>query len=223
MAWIEPDHPDRDDPLLATIAAVLEDWGARVVIDRSGENLVEVVVGGQPVVRAQGLPNLVHEFVHVLHAGGLADDHGIDYGRIPFDLATSAGRAVLWDELSCCVTSCMYLSRDADIDAWFAEQLEIQPVFYGAEHRPARFWQQVDRLVDAYRDDLDAVLETALRRFRAVLERQLGARVAPRRSTGWEPLWCVFAEKHGVVRGAECAEEQGETEAGTGRVQPPGT
>ena len=53
------------------------------------------------LVQAEGLPNLLHELAHAVQAGCLADDYGIDYTAIPFDLDTAAGRAVLWDELAC--------------------------------------------------------------------------------------------------------------------------
>jgi hypothetical protein len=45
------------------------------------------------IVAAAGLPNLLHELVHVLQAGRLADDHGLDYGQIPYDLARAGAPA----------------------------------------------------------------------------------------------------------------------------------
>ncbi|MCA9706271.1 MAG: hypothetical protein KDK70_10520 [Myxococcales bacterium] len=127
------------------------------------------------LVAAQGLPNLLHELVHAVQAGRLDDDHGIDYGAIPFDLDTFAGRAVLWDELSCCVISCAYLWAhgraaragaamprvQAEVEAWFHEQVEIQPVFYGMEHDPPGFVHRVAELLRRHAAEVAAVLECA--------------------------------------------------------------
>lgn len=130
-------------------------------------------------VVVEGLPNLLHELVHVLLARCLDDDHGIDYGAIPFDLRSVAGRRVLWEELSCCVVSCAYLlERSAAsagessheiapchgwerVDAWFVEQVEIQPVFYGMQDDLPGFWREVDRLARVHRTEFDAVLDEA--------------------------------------------------------------
>lgn len=126
-------------------------------------------------VQAEGLPNLMHELVHAVQAGRLDDDHGIDYAAIPFDLGSSAGRAVLWDELACCVISCAYLwrhgraARDgrpeeeirAEVDAWFREQVEIQPVFYGMEERPRAFVERIAALLGSHADEAEAFLARA--------------------------------------------------------------
>ncbi len=91
------------------------------------------------VIEAQGLPNLIHEIIHALFLGRLADDHGFDYGQIPLDLSRRDQRRHLWEELACCVLSaviCAPWEDDPEAFArdWFAEQFEIQGVFHGLEH-----------------------------------------------------------------------------------------
>lgn len=115
------------------------------------------------MVESEGFPNLLHEFVHIVLYGRLEDDHGIDYQAIPFDLRTAAGREVLFDELACALWSCEWmLGSDYDRQAWFAEQLSIQPVFYGYEESdlPA-FLVAVAEQVDRHPDQLRAVLQRA--------------------------------------------------------------
>jgi hypothetical protein len=189
--------------------------GARVEIALGGENLVRSLAESGPapgaaaparaLVQAEGLPNLLHELAHAVQAGRLEDDYGIDYTAIPFDLDTAAGRAVLWDELACCVTSYAYLQAHgraaragappptvaAEVEAWFREQVEIQPVFYGMEHEPAAFVERVAALLRTH----GAAAQAALDRAYALLERALaaaGARPAVARSP-WQPsipaLW----------------------------------
>lgn len=166
------------------LGRALKRLGASVRIDAEGDNLVRAVrdpIGvkipprdrhdGPPIVEvwAQGLPNLLHEFVHVILSARLDDDHGIDYHAIPFDLDTDAGIAVLFEELACCVVSCAYLERDdsapvrREVDAWFIEQVEIQPVFYGMEDDVAGFWQRVQRTVSEHRGGWTEVLDRAYR------------------------------------------------------------
>ncbi len=110
------------------------------------------------VVESEGLPNLVHELGHAVSHGGLADDHGIDYQSIPFDLRSDLGVTTWLEELACCCASCDYLElwlaherssseRDAQALAWFAEQVEIQPVFYGFEDDRFGFVSAVDALL----------------------------------------------------------------------------
>jgi hypothetical protein len=206
---IAAEHPDAGDPLLRHVASALEQWGAHVVVAANGENLIRRLSGSQvatttrseitrprglpdpdarkgaPVaeVWAQGLPNLLHEFVHVVLADRLDDDHGIDYQAIPFDLATVIGRRVLFEELACCVASCAYLSRphvragrcETDlavtrrVNAWFAEQVEIQPVFYGMDDDLPGFLDRVEAVGKQHRDELDAVMDLAYARCEAAL------------------------------------------------------
>ncbi|MCR9165286.1 MAG: hypothetical protein ACE37F_26760 [Nannocystaceae bacterium] len=126
-------------------------------------------------VRVEGLPNLLHEVGHLVLARVLDDDHGIDYQAIPFDLSAAEGRRVLFEELACCTLSCG-LSRPLDdarawawADAWFAEQIEIQPVFYGLEDDPRRFWTAVDDVYRAHHEACEAMVEAAFERTAALL------------------------------------------------------
>ena len=223
---IPTDHPDSASPLLFFAARAFVAMGARVEIAIGGENLVrrlssasERRVGSTPdlgpvaardrahgrrfvpaapiaVVQAEGLPNLLHELVHAVQVGRLDDDHGVDYSAIPFDLGTPAGRAVLWDELACCVMSCAYLRAHgraaragapdrevmAEVEAWFREQVEIQPVFYGMEDDPPAFFARVGTLLHTHAAEAQAVLDRA----QAATERALLA-------AGAEPAVAVAA------------------------------
>lgn len=181
----------KDDRLIEALSGALERLGATVIVDPRGENLVRALGParafsiaalnahcGDPAaeVRVQGLPNLVHEVAHLVLAQTLDHDHGIDYGGIPFDPETPAGRAVLWEELSCCVVSCAYVAHhgSAFVDAWFAEQLEIQPVFYGLEGRHDEFIAQIRRWTQRCPAELDATLGRAYDGCEALL-RWVGA------------------------------------------------
>lgn len=126
-------------------------------------------------IQVEGLPNLLHEVGHLVLAGVLDDDHGIDYQAIPFDLGCAGGRAVLFEELACCTLSCGYARplRDARAwawaDAWFAEQVEIQPVFYGFEDAPGRFWSVVKEVYVANAGACEAAVDAAFERTEALL------------------------------------------------------
>jgi hypothetical protein len=192
---IEAGHPDAARPLLHAAGRVLAAMGAEVIIHSVDDNLVRARRPGDPgdapfIVAAAGLPNLLHELVHVLQAGRLADDHGLDYGQIPYDLERAEHRRILWDELSCCVISCAYLAAEQEA-AWFAEQVGIQGVFYGHDDDPAGFLAAVDRAVDRH----GAELATVLREAYAATESALvaaGAGVAlarPRARLAFAPLW----------------------------------
>lgn len=131
--------------------------GGMVVLGRGRENLCRRAhpheladLGGCAwLIESEGLPNLVHELVHALFLGRLADDHGFDYGQIPLDLARPEHRRHLWEELACCVLStviCAPLEHDPVAFAcdWFAEQFEIQGVFHGLEHDLTHFRGRID-------------------------------------------------------------------------------
>ncbi len=172
---LEPGHPDAATPLLALAARVLEDLGGEVVIHTGDDNLVRSRRDGDPgrapfIIEAAGLPNLLHELVHVLQFGRLADDHGLDYSQIPYNLADPAQRRHLWEELACCVVSCAYLAPAAEAP-WFAEQVGIQGVFYGYDTDAPGFLAAVDATVLAHADELEAVLTRAY----AEVERCLAA------------------------------------------------
>jgi len=202
---IEPGHPDAAHPLLALAARVLEDLGGEVVIHTRDDNLVRSRRDGDPgdapyIVEAAGLPNLLHELVHVLQFGRLADDHGLDYGQIPYDLGDPAQRRHLWEELACCVVSCAYLDPASEA-AWFAEQVGIQGVFYGFDDDPPGFLAAVDRTVTDHGSELEAVLTTAY----SELERRLltvgaGPLARPRRLQ-FPTMWARFrADPVGCTR-----------------------
>lgn len=198
MLHIESGHPDAEQTLLIHAARVLTDMGAEVVLHTGDDNLVRTRGPGDPgsapfIVAAAGLPNLLHELVHVLQAGRLADDHGIDYGQIPYDLAVAAQRQILWEELTCCVVSCAYLDV-AQESAWFAEQVGIQGVFYGHDDDPEGFLKVVDRTIAAHGDEL----EHTLARGYAAIEDRLRAVGAPstlarpRARLDFTALWTPF-------------------------------
>jgi hypothetical protein len=207
---IEPGHPDADDPLLLALVRALEQLGARVRIDRDADNLVRRLAPPSPwlaEVESQGLPNLLHEAVHIVLAGRLDDDHGIDYGAIPFDLEQPAGRRVLWEELAACAVSCAYLERPRDgerpadvaarVAAWFREQLDIQPVFYGMDDDPPGFWHRTRALAAAHADELAATLDEAHAKLEALL---LAGGAAPERACArrldLDAVWDRAARRH---------------------------
>jgi hypothetical protein len=219
---ISADHPDAENRLLGTCGQALQSLGAAVSVYSGADNALRMCVPASrvrsfaprapaawppgPIAHApddatlailevEGLPNLLHELVHVALAGGLADDHGYDYGAIPYDLASADGRAVLWEEIACCVVSCAYLFRPgaashATVDAWFAEQLGIQPVFYGMEDDPAAFFATVEVLANAHIDELVAMLESAYERVERLLAPfAAGGDGRPRERLSFAPLW----------------------------------
>lgn len=169
--------------LVRWIAAAIEKMGGATLIGDQQENLCRRANPQETlqfhgivwVVEAQGLPNLIHEFVHALFLRGLADDHGFDYGEIPLDVDRPGHRALLWEELACCALStstCAPLWADPHgfARAWFTEQFEIQGVFHGLEGDLERFRARVDGQIRAYGTELvetvergRELLETALR------------------------------------------------------------
>ncbi|MBK9755381.1 MAG: hypothetical protein IPO88_18115 [Nannocystis sp.] len=198
---LEAGHPDAAHPLLALAARVLEDMGGEVVIHTRDDNLVRSRRDGDPgrapfIVEAAGLPNLLHELVHVLQFGRLADDHGLDYGQIPFDLADPAQRRFLWEELACCVVSCAYLEPAAEAP-WFAEQVGIQGVFFGHEDDEPGFLAVVDRIVAAHGAELEAVIAAAYAEVERCLARVgAGPGASPRAHLQFSPLWARFRADH---------------------------
>ncbi|NVB42229.1 hypothetical protein G6O69_30680 [Pseudenhygromyxa sp. WMMC2535] len=133
------------------------------------------------VIESEGLPNLLHELVHALFLGHLDDDHGFDYGLIPLDVGRADHRRHLWEELACCVISVDYAAPFAEdprsfAREWFAEQFEIQGVFYGLEHDLRGLREMVDDLLSSPAR-LDEA-EGTLTRGRALVARAL-------RERGW--------------------------------------
>lgn len=188
---ITSNRPDADNRLFAYLDRGLSALGARVEVSEE-DNLVRRIGPRREVpdplppfphtppppsvqVRVEGLPNLLHEVGHLVLARVLDDDHGIDYQAIPFDLGTARGRHVLFEELACCTLSCGYPRRLDDeeawawADAWFAEQVEIQPVFYGLEGDATRFWRTVDEVYRAHGEACESVVDEAFERTAALL------------------------------------------------------
>ena len=203
---VEAGHPDAGHPLLRAAGQVLTAMGAEVIIHTQDDNLVRSRRPGDPgdapfIVAAAGLPNLLHELVHVLQFGRLADDHGLDYSQIPFDLGDPAQRRHLWEELACCVVSCAYLAPAAEAP-WFAEQVGIQGVFYGYDTDAPGFLAAVDATVLAHADELEAVITRAY----AEVERCLAAVGAgplarPRARLQFTTMWARFrADPVGCTR-----------------------
>ncbi len=177
--------------------------GARSAVHRFGPRAPAPLVLGAArpdtvaTVCAEGLPNLLHELVHIALAGVVADDHGFDYRAIPVDLDTAEGRDVLFDELACCVVSCAYLLDDDGAPAWqrccdwFREQIGIQPVFYGFEDDPPGFWRCVQRLTAGHAERFAAMLDAAYARCEALLVWGGATHGVARcrRRLEWDELW----------------------------------
>ncbi|HRI07344.1 MAG TPA: hypothetical protein PKW35_05980 [Nannocystaceae bacterium] len=185
-------HRDRDAPLLPWVARIFEDQGAAVKVGDGDENAVRSLPAGGHEVVVQGLPNLLHEVLHALQAGVIADDHAIDYGLIPFDVRVDAQRRILWEEIACAVVSCSFLADEAAVDPWFADQVEIQGVFYGfADDDLAGLRAFVEATEAAHPGEVEAVIEHA----QELLEARLRAVGAPegiaraRRRCTFAGLW----------------------------------
>ncbi len=182
----------RTADLVRWIAAVIAKMGATTLIGEAQENLCRRAnpqelqrSGGLGwVVEAQGLPNLIHEFLHALFLGGLDDDHGFDYGEIPLDVERPEHRAALWEELACCALStamCAPLMEDPRgfARAWFAEQFEIQGVFHGLEGDLARFRARVDEQIRARPTELIETVERGRRLLGEALAEHGGLALIP--------------------------------------------
>lgn len=162
---IEDGHVDRGAPLLRSCAAAFERRGAAVIVRDGDANWIrrksDDEGGGFEVVVA-GLPNLLHELAHAAQRGGLDDDHGFDYGKIPLCLERPEHRADLWEELAAAVVSCAYAGGPrAAVDAWFAEQIEIQGVFYGVGDDLDALWALLDAALRAHPQEAEGALERA--------------------------------------------------------------
>lgn len=134
--------------------------GAQVWLDPNGENLIRAAPKGSAYrwqLCVQGWPNLVHELAHVLQSGKLDEDSGFEYHLVPLDLHSPRGRRYLWDELCACALSCAWGGRSEDrawVRAWFQEQVDILPVFFGDEADPARFLAKVQACIHGHGQEL---------------------------------------------------------------------
>ena len=187
---VAADHPERWCPRLAAYARVFEAWGATVRVFEGADNCARRERGGL-VVEVESTANLVHEIAHALVAERLDDDHGFQYGTLPLDLAGPTGRSALFDELAACVLSCAFSSRPAD--AWFREQFEIQPVFYGAE-APGDLSRAVCAVLDAYGAEARAFVQGVFERFDAALRAVRAAPwiCRPIQSVSLDGLWRTY-------------------------------
>lgn len=190
MLSIDPGHRDAGSPLLERLAAVFDALDVDVTIALDAGNLIRRRQPGDHgqrawQVEAEGLPNLLHEYLHMVQAGGPAEDHGIDYRLIPFDTAVSSTRLLLWQEFACCVVSCAYLAdRPSAVQPWFDEQQGILHHFYGfAAADP--FFDHVDQLLARFPAELATVLASSYERAGA----DLGP---PPARLDFEPLWCAL-------------------------------
>lgn len=155
---VKSSGPDR----VREVCEFFEGHGAQVYLDPDGENLIRAHPGGQGSphhwqVMVQGWPNLVHELAHVLQAGSFGEDSGFEYHRVPLDLGDPIGRGYLWDELGACALSCAWSATghsQAWIDAWFCEQVEILPVFFGDEANPQHFVHKVQACMSEHQAEL---------------------------------------------------------------------
>ena len=156
-----------DATLLEWCAQAFMRRGATVIVRPGEANLIrrrDVEAGGGFEVIVEGLPNLLHELAHAALFGGLADDHGFDYGRIPLQIERDSDRRLLWEEFAAAVLSCAYLEAlPATIDAWFAEQVEIQGVFYGLDGDLDRLYALFDGALKRYGQEAESVLCEAYR------------------------------------------------------------
>lgn len=161
------------DLLHTALARICAAFGARVRVVPGADNSVRTLHGEDRrphmwthEIDVEGTVNLAHEVGHLAFAGHLDDDHGIDYHQIPYDLEGVVGRTMLAEELACSTFSCGVLATtlvargvrnaeiDGRVDAWFAEQLEIQPVFYQREPSLPAFIRSVEDFVMNTSSDL---------------------------------------------------------------------
>ncbi len=194
------------EQVLAQASAVLAQMGGEARVGPQWENLCrrarpdERRTGSGPdwIVESEGLPNLIHELVHALFLGELADDHGFDYGQIPLDLRVPIHRGILWEELTCCVVSaacCAPLAADPRTfqSAWFAEQFEIQGVFHGLEADLPEFRAHIDAALgrEEWARERRTTLETGYSRLADALV-SVGGEPWPRLRPSILDVWRIY-------------------------------
>ena len=183
------------------VSAVFDEFGVRVELGPDRENLLRRLDGGDlsereqgytHVVESQWLPNLLHELVHLLLHGSAADDHGFEYVEIPLDPSDARHCQWMWDEIAACALSTQMsvnVSTDPErfAPAWFAEQIEIQGVFWGLEDDLGGFLRLLSAQIGDPRQnqDLKATLERAWSLVQSAL-----ARVETPKELYWrDPRW----------------------------------
>ncbi|MBM4013742.1 MAG: hypothetical protein FJ293_02100 [Planctomycetes bacterium] len=153
------------------------------------------------VLEVEGTPNLFHELAHVVLLGRLERDHGTAAARIPFDLATEAGAQLLREELACCIESCAWHGGSRrEVEAWFDEQVDIQPCFFRRDDDLAAFLRDAAAAIARAPARFVATCRLARRRVRTALiagglpptVRPPHARFTPQRE------WLALLARHGL-------------------------
>jgi hypothetical protein len=190
---------------LGAAIAFLREGGAEVRVFAGADNCVRPREPGEPCARAaddavklpfvievEGFPNLLHELAHVVLLGRVAKDHATEYAKIPFDLARAEGRRLLFDELACCVASCVFHpGDDAAAQAWLEEQIGIQGHFFGFGDDLAAFLAAVERQRRDHREELERTLARAIAGVGEALARggAADAERRPRRTLDFDEAW----------------------------------
>ena len=180
--------------LTAACRRVLAAQGARVLISATAGNEMETAPAGEPGERSflcavEGLPNLLHEVLHVVQIGAVLRDHGTDPASLPFDLHSADGRRLWFQELACCTLSAAWFpgSRAAARE-WFLEQVGIQHHFFGQE-TPAQFLAEAATVNDRFAVERKAVERAADNAFRTALRRVGATSLRPDHRFDGRALW----------------------------------
>jgi len=189
----------------ASASCALKALGAEVRVFADADNCVRRREPGEPcerpeddpaslpfVIEVQGVPNLLHELAHVVLLGRVERDHATEYAKIPFDLASAAGRRLLLEEIACCAASSRFHpGGDDDARDWFVEQVGIQGLFFGFERDPEGFVAAAGAQLSAHRAELDAVIERASAGVESALRRggAPDAAARPRRAAALDGWW----------------------------------
>lgn len=165
MSKALPSRESREALLWEALCRACARLGGEVRRFAEAENLVRAREGNEDpgpshVLEVQGVPNLLHEVLHIVQVGEILPDHGTEYGQIPFDPASASGRRLLFEELACCIVSARWHPGDEPAArAWYEEQVGIQGLFFGQE--PEAFPRQIEPLVRAQRTEFEHTLESA--------------------------------------------------------------
>lgn len=166
----------------AAAVVALAQRGGEVRVFADADNCVrpraagEAVAGGGNaaalpfVIEVQGSPNLFHELAHVVLLGRLAKDHATDYTKIPFDVMSEQGRRLLFEELACCLASCAWHpGTPNEVEAWFDEQVDIQPCFFRRDGDLRQFLRDADTSIQQHQAQLTAICGRTLEELRRAL------------------------------------------------------